>query len=157
MGHWLHAKKISSDYQKKQNLLFLGLLYKTRNLPNFINKLLCTYVFLGQGTKWKEFRSNKAQVWIKCHRRWLNSNTKPLHIVRYERLQSHLVDEMRTLMHFLGWNITDNHLQCLVHNSEGNFHRMTQTYVVDPWAGFPRDELEQVLRKIDKWPYSGEI
>ena len=107
--------------------------------------------------RWKTFREMMIEKWIISHRIWLNDYKGPLHIVRYERLQSHLVDEMRTLMNFLGWNITDSQLDCVVQNSEGKFHRENRISTIDPWAGFHQHELDTIMRKIDNWPYCGQI
>ena len=87
----------------------------------------------------------------------MNVYDGPLHIVRYERLKTHLVDEMKTLMRFLGWTITESHLNCVLRHSEGKFHRQTKVTTFDPWTGVSKDEIDAVLRKIDNWPYSGNI
>ena len=95
--------------------------------------------------------------WVTQYRNWLNLYKGPLHIVRYERLKSHLVDELRALMNFLGWNISESHLQCVGRNSEGRFHRKKKAMEFDPWNSYNGDNIEEILSRIDRWPHGGEI
>ena len=104
------------------------------------------------GSTWRRFRNTKFRSWIDIHASVLKNIKVPMHIVRYERLKLYPTNEMRTLVNFLGWNITERQLACVLKNSEGKFHRPTSTSTIDPWAGFDRVEHEAVLKRIDRWP-----
>ena len=109
------------------------------------------------GTLWISRRKKWLARWVTLYQGWLNRFKEPLHIVQYKRLESHLVDEMRTLVHFLGWNITDRQLECVRRNAEGKFHRKKKSSMVDPWTGFSRLKIDAILSKIDRWPCVDEI
>ncbi len=79
--------------------------------------------------------------WLYSTIRWL-SFPGPLHIIRYEDLKTNLRHEIHELTAFLGVNATKALIDCVITNSEGQFHRSGNQYPEDPFSFIDRKTLD---------------
>ncbi len=54
---------------------------------------------------------------------WLSQQRIPVHIVQYESLISDLRGELRKILHFLGYQVSNATMNCVMANSHGKFKR----------------------------------
>ena len=46
----------------------------------------------------------------------------------FSKLLNDLENQLRVMLDFLNWKYTDNDIQCVLHNKEGNFHRKARKW-----------------------------
>ena len=90
---------------------------------------------------WPVFVSKYAWDWFYSTIRWL-SFSGPLHIIRYENLKTNLRQEVEKMVRFLGVNASDEILDCVVENSEGNFHRKPSVLGVNPYTFINQETID---------------
>ena len=62
-------------------------------------------------------------MWRCRNTAWLLEYTGPLHIVHYDDLKTGLVDELTAVLRFLDAEVTSQQMDCVVKQTEGQFHR----------------------------------
>ena len=71
------------------------------------------------------FVSRSVINWVKLHDQMLKLCTKgKCHFVFYEELRNDLINEMTTVLKFLGFEMNYATETCLLNNLEGNFKRV---------------------------------
>ena len=87
----------------------------TRIVNSTAEQLKCRNNLSGNLPKWKEF-----------HKYWLeDEKTKNITkcFIFYEDLLSNLTEGLKRMSHFLGFDASNEVLECMRRNSEGKFHR----------------------------------
>ena len=70
--------------------------------------------------------SNKIHNWKAFHKYWLEdkrTNNITKCFIFYEDLLNNLTEGLKRMAHFLGFNVSNEVLECMRRNSEGKFHR----------------------------------
>ena len=77
-------------------------------------------------SKCKKFLSSRLIYWNKFHKYWLEDE-KAKNITKcfifYEDLLNNLTEGLKRMAHFLGFDVSNEVLDCMRRNSEGKFHR----------------------------------
>ena len=61
--------------------------------------------------------------WRTSNLAWIQDDSVPLHIIRYNDLKSNLALELISLLRFLQWPTSKRRIACVLQHSEGRHHR----------------------------------
>ena len=61
--------------------------------------------------------------WRTSNLAWIQDDSVPLHIIRYDDLKSNLAYELIRLLRFLQWPTSKRRIACVLQHSEGRHHR----------------------------------
>ena len=102
-------------------------------------------------SEWRKYAFCVLQYWKMFHEHWL-SFKGPLFLLRYEDLQTNMVQQMTKVMTFLNLKVSEKGIECLQKNSEGNFHRTTRnssSYTSSYYSTLFRNEMNRTITYID--------
>ena len=75
----------------------------------------------------------------------------PMHVVRYESLKTNLREELSKLIQFLGLEVKEEQLDCVVNNPEGTFHRaQRKTPFAIKFTDDMRENLENIASELEQ-------
>ena len=91
--------------------------------------------------------------WIHFHEKILNDFTQPILVVQYEKLKTNLLEEMRRILSFLGFNLTKEIESCLQFDFNGNFKRKQrpQEELYEIYENFTNKQLEEFDEIYEKY------
>ena len=89
---------------------------------------------------WSEFVTRNAWDWFYSTIRWLGF-PGPLYIIHYKNLKLNLRNEVHKILNFLNMTISDEELDCVVENSEGNYHRKSAAVMKNPYRKLNRETI----------------
>ena len=83
--------------------------------------------------------------WINFHETVLKDYVLPIHVVQYEKLKTDLIKEMRSILSFLGFELTKDIELCLRSDFNGNFKRKTrpQEEIYSIYENFTNVQLQE--------------
>ena len=86
-------------------------------------------------SEWKLYVHNETDKWAEFHKDWF-SFKKPKLILFYQELKSDLRSCLRQICQFLKTEekCTPERIDCVLNNSQGNFHRKKSNLQVSPYT-----------------------
>ena len=109
------------------------------------------------------FLKEKLPNWIELHESILNNFTQPILLVQYEKLKTNVIEEMRRVLPFLGFNMTKETESCLKLGFDGNFKRKPrpQEQLYEIYENFTDKQLaefdeiyQKYLQKLKQFQYN---
>ena len=85
--------------------------------------------------------AKNAWDWFYSTIRWLGF-PGPLYIIHYKNLKINLRNEVDKVLSFLNITISDEVLDCVVENSEGNYHRKSAVLTQNPYHKINRETID---------------
>ncbi len=70
---------------------------------------------------------------------------------RFELLRDNIEVELQNILHFLGYSMSTDILQCVVENKEGNYHRkrsLEQDYLQDVFTDDMTNKINRIRAEI---------
>ena len=101
----------------------------------------------------QRFLEEGLPTWKHFHDTILEDYVQPLHFVPYEKLKTNLIEEMRRILIFLGFNLTKEVESCLRLDFEGKFKRKKrpQEELYSIYENFTNTQLEQFDAIYEKY------
>lgn len=93
-------------------------------------------------SKWDWFVEYKGISWAYLLHTWISQNETEIHLVQYEKLKTNLEEELRKILKFLDFNVSEEGLRCAIENREGLFKR-SRHLNFDPFSKENRDSLSR--------------
>ena len=72
---------------------------------------------------WTKFLRKTLDYWLMFHKHWLEKKWIRKHVVYCEDLNTNLDSELMKMTYFLGFNVSNDTIKCVVEISEGKFYR----------------------------------
>ena len=88
----------------------------------------------------KLFLEEGLQEWMQFHDRILEDFNGPIHFVQYEKLKTNMIEEMRSITLFLGFELTNEIESCLILDFQGKFKRDRR----------PQHEIDAIYKNFTK-------
>lgn len=113
----------------------------------YINRLVHSW-------EWKKWRHALVNEWCTLHENWLTKFNGPVKIVHYENLKQNRVEEMSKVLDFLGFEVNQNKLSCLLNNT--NYVKREkgvstkQLLKQKPYQYFLKSKLEQCKKLVNE-------
>ena len=91
------------------------------------------------------FLKHGLPKWIHFHETVLKEYALPIHVVQYEKLKTDLIKEMRSILSFLGFELTKDIELCLRSDFNGNFKRKNrpQEEIYSIYENFTNVQLQE--------------
>ena len=89
-------------------------------------RVVNTTKLTAEQSKCRQFMSSRLPNWKAFHKYWLeNEKTKNISkcFIYYDDLLNNLTGGLKKMAHFLGFDASNEVLECMRRNSEGKFHR----------------------------------
>lgn len=77
-------------------------------------------------TIWNQRVLNDTQKYIRLHNYWLSEQKGKVLVILYDQLQNNLRQHLHEIAKFLNVETSDEIIDCVIRNSEGNYHRRGQ-------------------------------
>ncbi|XP_046387268.1 WSCD family member AAEL009094-like [Ischnura elegans] len=94
-----------------------------------------------RGKYWQDFVADKLITWRRTNLDWLEHFRGPMHVVLYDRLVTHVEQELRALLAFLGLRAPRTAIDCALARREGIYKRRRRALPFDPYTGAMREAL----------------
>ncbi|XP_072520960.1 sialate:O-sulfotransferase 2 [Salminus brasiliensis] len=102
-----------------------------------------------QGKEWPEFVKNYAPWWASHTLDWLKYGKK-VHVVHFENLKQDLFSQLKSMVLFLGLEVSEDRLLCVVGQKDGNFKRSgLRKLEYDPYTPEMRATIDGLIRTVD--------
>ncbi|KAL5012073.1 hypothetical protein ScPMuIL_010624 [Solemya velum] len=72
---------------------------------------------------WFQSIQTESNYWVRLNYAWLKRFTGPMHLIMYNELKSNASLEITKLAEFLERPLSNHDINCIIKNSEGEFHR----------------------------------
>ena len=90
--------------------------------------------------------------WYDFHHFWLSTFKGPVLVVNYEDMKQDPIAEVRKILAFMNWEITEDQIQCVKNDMEGNFHRPKPSKENElSFGSMPKNVQSMFQTKIDKF------
>ncbi|KAI4901097.1 hypothetical protein NFI96_022416, partial [Prochilodus magdalenae] len=102
-----------------------------------------------KGKEWPEFVRNYAPWWASHTLDWLKYGKK-VHVVHFEDLKRDLFSKLKGMVQFLGLEVSEDRLLCVVGQKDGNFKRSgLRKLEYDPYTPEMRATIDGLIRTVD--------
>ncbi|XP_066510432.1 sialate:O-sulfotransferase 2 isoform X1 [Hoplias malabaricus] len=102
-----------------------------------------------KGKEWPEFVKNYAPWWASHTLDWLRYG-KRVHVVHFEELKTDLFSQLKSMVLFLGLEVSEDRLLCVVGQKDGNFKRSgLRKLEYDPYTQEMRATIDGLIRTVD--------
>ncbi|KAK2845804.1 hypothetical protein Q7C36_010658 [Tachysurus vachellii] len=102
-----------------------------------------------KGKEWPEFVKNYAPWWASHTLDWLQYG-KNVHLVHFEELKQDLFSQLKRMVVFLGLEVSEDRLLCVVAQKDGNFKRSgLRKLEYDPYTPEMRQKIDDLVRSVD--------
>ncbi|KAL7836325.1 hypothetical protein AOLI_G00276090 [Acnodon oligacanthus] len=102
-----------------------------------------------KGKEWPEFVKNYAPWWASHTLDWLKYG-KNVHVVHFEDLKQDLFLKLKGMVLFLGLEVSEDRLLCVVGQKDGNFKRSgLRKLEYDPYTPEMRATIDGLIRTVD--------
>ncbi|KAK3514500.1 hypothetical protein QTP70_018667 [Hemibagrus guttatus] len=99
--------------------------------------------------QWPEFVKNYAPWWASHTLDWLQYG-KNVHLVHFEELKHDLFTQLKHMVLFLGLDVSEDRLLCVVAQKDGNFKRSgLRKLEYDPYTPEMREKIDDLIRSVD--------
>ncbi|XP_062874270.1 sialate:O-sulfotransferase 2 [Trichomycterus rosablanca] len=103
-----------------------------------------------KGKEWPEFVKNYAPWWASHTLDWVRYGKK-VHLVHFEQLKRDLFIHLKRIVLFLGLEVSEDRLLCVVAQKDGNFKRSgLRKLEYDPYTPEMREKIDSLIRTVDK-------
>lgn len=100
-------------------------------------------------SEWPEFVNNYAPWWASHTLDWLQYG-KNVHLVHFEELKRDLFSQLKNMVLFLGLDVSEDRLLCVVAQKDGNFKRSgLRKLEYDPYTPEMRKMIDGLVRSVD--------
>lgn len=122
-------------------------IYYCFTFPSF--NLLSTPFSFSSVSEWPEFVRNYAPWWASHTLDWLQYG-KNVHLVHFEELKRDLFTELKRMVVFLGLDVSEDRLLCVVGQKDGNFKRSgLRKLEYDPYTPEMREAIDRLIHSVD--------
>ncbi|XP_062140838.1 LOW QUALITY PROTEIN: WSCD family member CG9164 [Drosophila sulfurigaster albostrigata] len=94
-----------------------------------------------KGKYWQQFVSNKLKGWELMNLSWARNFTGSIKVVFYDDLVHHTERELRNILDFLEFPVSEQLMRCAIMRKEGIFRRKKRLLSFDPYTDVMRAEL----------------
>ncbi|KAH8388106.1 hypothetical protein KR093_011798 [Drosophila rubida] len=94
-----------------------------------------------KGKYWQQFVSNKLKGWELMNLSWARNFTGSIKVVFYDDLVQHTERELRSILDFLEYPVSEPLMRCALLRKEGIFRRKKRLLSFDPYTEAMRAEL----------------
>ncbi|XP_060663948.1 WSCD family member CG9164 [Drosophila nasuta] len=94
-----------------------------------------------KGKYWQQFVSNKLKGWELMNLSWARNFTGSIKVVFYDDLVHHTERELRNILDFLEFPVSEQLMRCAIMRKEGIFRRKKRLLSFDPYTDAMRAEL----------------
>ncbi|XP_034118500.1 WSCD family member CG9164 [Drosophila albomicans] len=94
-----------------------------------------------KGKYWQQFVSNKLKGWELMNLSWARNFTGSIKVVFYDDLVHHTERELRNILDFLEFPVSEQLIRCAIMRKEGIFRRKKRLLSFDPYTDAMRAEL----------------
>ncbi|KAL5011637.1 hypothetical protein ScPMuIL_010188 [Solemya velum] len=110
---------------------------------------------------WFKFIQTESYYWVVLNYDWLKRFNGPMHVIMYDQLKSNASLEITKLAEFLERPLTNHDINCIMKNSEGEFHRphTNQVAAIDRYSETDQIYIDKYIENItnvltSRFPYS---
>lgn len=115
----------------------------------FIVHILTFSFFSPCVSEWPEFVKNYAPWWASHTLDWLQYG-KNVHLVHFEELKRDLFGQLKRMVVFLGLDVSEDRLLCVVAQKDGNFKRSgLRKLEYDPYTPEMREKIDSLIHSVD--------
>nr|XP_041630633.1 WSCD family member CG9164 isoform X2 [Drosophila kikkawai] len=101
-----------------------------------------------KGKYWQQFVSNKLKGWELMNLSWARNFTGSLKVVFYDDLVHHTERELRSILDFLQFPVSEQLMRCAIMRKEGIFRRKKRLLSFDPYTEAMRAEVQARRRLV---------
>ncbi|KAG9354942.1 hypothetical protein JZ751_001655 [Albula glossodonta] len=102
-----------------------------------------------RGKEWPEFVKNYAPWWASHTLDWLKYGKK-VHVVHFEELKKDLFTQLKSMVLFLGLEVSEDRLLCVEGQKDGNFKRSgLRKLEYDPYTPEMRASIDELIKTVD--------
>ncbi|XP_030647815.1 sialate:O-sulfotransferase 2 [Chanos chanos] len=102
-----------------------------------------------RGREWPEFVKNYAPWWASHTLDWLRFGRR-VHVVHFEHLKRDLFGQLKSMVLFLGLEVSEDRLLCVEGQKDGNFKRSgLRKLEYDPYTVEMRSTIDSLIRTVD--------
>ncbi|KAL3271373.1 hypothetical protein HHI36_021857 [Cryptolaemus montrouzieri] len=97
---------------------------------------------------WEQFVSDKLQIWKRTNLDWLYNFTGPTHVVFYEQLVDNLESNLRSILKFLEFPVSEPLFKCAMERKEGIYRRKKRAIIFDPYSQKMKDAIKAEQERV---------
>ncbi|XP_016973464.1 WSCD family member CG9164 [Drosophila rhopaloa] len=101
-----------------------------------------------KGKYWQQFVSNKLKGWEVMNLSWARNFTGSIKVVFYDDLVHHTERELRSILEFLQFPVSEQLMRCAIMRKEGIFRRKKRLLSFDPYTVSMRAEVQNRRRIV---------
>ncbi|XP_017115150.1 WSCD family member CG9164 [Drosophila elegans] len=101
-----------------------------------------------KGKYWQQFVSNKLKGWEMMNLSWARNFTGSIKVVFYDDLVHHTERELRSILEFLQFPVSEPLMRCAIMRKEGIFRRKKRLLSFDPYTESMRAEVQNRRRIV---------
>lgn len=101
-----------------------------------------------KGKYWEQFVIDKLRSWKSTNLDWLYNFTGPTHVIFYEQLVDNVEENLKSVLDFLEFPISETQFKCAIERKEGIYRRKKREMIFDPFTLKMKDLIKIEQEKV---------